>query len=130
MKRISVFLVLGLICLISLGFINHQHDSNRVNQSFLEKDIRFVTGHPQKKDVLFVGTSRSLYQSIDNGQNFEEILRPQGSNAGVNYLYIYVPDDTDEIDFYAATDSGLYVSHNQGSSWKRIFYSKDENKSK
>ena len=115
--------LLGLVVsVLTLGFTGNSLWWGKSRSMIQESEIRFINIHPSNNATLFVGTSKALYVSTDQGKSFRVVLTPQGEKKGVNAVFV-APDDTR---IYAATDSGLYMSEDEAGSWKRVYYDSDE----
>ena len=118
-RILLIFLLAG----VSFGFSTDLSVWSKIGQGIYEADIRSIKIDPINDERIYVGTSKALYRSIDKGRNYQIILRPSGEQKGVNDIYI--TNDRLQI-IYAATDSGLYESTNDGATWSRIYYSSDK----
>ncbi len=85
-----------------------------------EVPISSITSDPKRPEVIYVGTSQTLYISRDNGKTWTR----RGGNLPLgNYTSILInPNNTDEVFISSAleTDGGIYYSKDAGSNWKRI----------
>jgi photosystem II stability/assembly factor-like uncharacterized protein len=115
----SLSLVLGVV---SLGFSSDVGIWQKTGQGVYESDARVLKVDPTDDDTVYVGTSKALYKSLDQGKTYKVILRPSGEQSGVNDIYI-VSDDPETI--FAATDAGLYESRDGGNIWSRVYNSSD-----
>ncbi len=85
-----------------------------------EPEVTAVAVSPSDPSLIFAGTDKAIYKSINQGKEFALALLLSGQEGRVNFLYIS-PQEAASV--YAATDGGLYVSKNNGEKWERIFYS-------
>lgn len=65
-----------------------------------------------EKNTIFIGTTKGLYKSIDNGSNWEKI----GAEIGTHILNIACSGS----DTYASTENGLFISRDNGKSWEKL----------
>ncbi len=72
--------------------------------------------------VIYFGSDNAVFKTEDGGQTWRSILLISGQNNAVKFL---LNDAEDNNSLYAATGNGLFYSHNQGESWKRIFRGKN-----
>lgn len=63
---------------------------------------------------VYAASGREVLKRSASGQ-WESVLSVRGSSGDVNFLL------SDQNLLYAATDNGLFCSHNQGKNWKKIF---------
>ncbi len=112
--------MISLVACLGLGFSVDTAVWYKSSQGVYESDIRNIFIDPTDDVVIYAGTSKALYKSINEGKSYRMILRPSGERSGINDVYI-LPDQPEII--YAATDVGLYESLNEGKSWDRIYYS-------
>ena len=104
----------------------------------------------ENSSAILAGTQQAVYRSMDEGKTFRPILQLPSSEKRINYLYISYsrlsfpnalvgnpiirpPTETfggdsqfsTEPSIFAATNSGLFVSQDQGLRWEKIFSSAD-----
>ncbi len=87
-----------------------------------ETDIRTLTTDPHNNRIIYVGTSKSLYQSKDKGKHYKRILEVQGNEKAINSIYV---TDVQPSLIYAATDQGLYESQSNDGRWQRTYFDSD-----
>jgi len=121
-SKIKIFILLILGTIPHWGFIDTPHVWNRVGNGVLESDILYLDIHPTKKSIIFATTPQGLYRSVNGGGDFQFVLSPQGSDKTVNQIYIQ-PEGI--LTIYAATNSGVYQSQDEGRRWEQIFYASD-----
>lgn len=146
-NREAAAILIIMAAAVSLGFTSTGNWQKRM-AGILEPQINCILADRKDNNVLYVGTSQALYMSNNQGRSFQPTLRIQGSEKGINYIYqeashpvilspavggtqnleILSPprrrgqdDHNDDGVIYAATDSGLYTSDNQGKKWQSIF---------
>lgn len=85
-------------------------------------NLRTVLVEPDNPKVIYIGSNDTVLKTEDGGETWRNILSIRGQNKVVNFLLFGLQDRNS---LYAATGNGLYYSHNQGKSWKRIFRGKD-----
>ncbi len=73
----------------------------------------------ENSSAILAGTQQAVYRSTDEGKTFRPVLQLPSSEKRINYLYI-----NGEV-IFAATNSGLFVSQDQGLRWEKIFSSAD-----
>jgi len=95
---------------------------HKSGQGIYESDVRIIFVNPMDDKIIYAGTSKALYKSINTGKSYRAVLRPSGEQKRVNDIYI-PPDQPATV--YAATDAGLYESLNEGKTWNRIYDSSD-----
>jgi len=117
--RSQLFIVM-LMSILGFGFAEDTNIWKKISTGLYENDIRSIFINPKDDHLIYVGTSKALYKSNDQGQNYQAILRPSGEQKEINDIYISL--DQPEV-IYAATGSGLYESSDGGKSWDRIYYS-------
>lgn len=110
MKKYIVFiglLVLGLgICVFAEDLV-----WENIGRQILDVNVILVDRLNPK--YIYVGTKRGIFKSEDGGSSFRPDTR---LNKNINFLL----QDKQNI-VYAATIGGLFISCDQGESWKRIF---------
>ena len=116
-----IFLInFSIMAIIGVGWTAHAFIWAKASNQIYESVIRCIKVHPLNDSEIFVGTSKALYRSANKGRDYKIVLRPQGRQASINDVFIS-KDPIPHI--YAATDSGLYESTDNGNSFKRIYSS-------
>lgn len=64
------------------------------------------------KNTIFMGTTKGMYKSSDNGANWEKI----SAEIGTHILAI----NTSGLTIYAGTEKGLFISRDNGKSWEKL----------
>lgn len=90
---------------------------NWQNQSvnMTKKDIKSIAIHPLKSNIIIAGTwGGGIFKSIDSGSNWTV------ANSGLtNPLVYYVSTlNLDSLCFFSCTMAGLFISKDEGTSWK------------
>ena len=90
-------------------------------------DIRItcVVAHPTSLDLLYAGSERAVYSSVDRGRQWQQRLRCPAS-AQVTFIGV---DPFDGRRVLVATTHGLYGSLDGGAHWTRLFQAAGEGKS-
>lgn len=102
---------------LGLGFSSQQTGWEKMSESPYGASIRRMLVLDQGR-IWILGTDKSIYRSVDGGKNFLAAPTLDGLNNGVNDLY---SSPAEAGDIYAATDRGVYLSRDQGSTWKVAF---------
>ncbi|MCH7762010.1 lamin tail domain-containing protein, partial [candidate division TA06 bacterium] len=87
-----------------------------VTHGIPEGDFRTVAVDPYRPGRVYVGTSKSLYRTLDRGRTWKKVLSVRGTLKAVNQIRFI-----SEKEILAATDNGLYYSSNDGTSWEKRF---------
>ena len=85
-----------------------------------EVPISSIAVDPKRPEIIYVGTTQTLYMSRDGGRNW---MRRGGNLPLGNFTSILInPNNTDEVFLSSAleTDGGIYFSKDAGQSWKRV----------
>ena len=137
---------------MSLGFRKEIQPTGdvwqKVSNSIDESDVTsllIVSG--EDSPVILVGTQQGVYRSVDDGKTFQPVLQLSSREKKINYLY--TPDNTSEPEpaqedsgsnspalnlnhskhfpfgVFAAANSGLFMSQDEGLRWEKIFSSAD-----
>lgn len=80
--------------------------------------VRVALVEPEQGRVIYLGAEKGVYKSSDAGGEYRSVLIPRGQSRRVNFLLF---EALRGGRIYVATGNGLYLSSNQGRSWKRIF---------
>jgi hypothetical protein len=117
MKRIVVIAVVAII----LGGNCWAEEPKWQEISRGEVNVKSAVVDPDDPKVIYMGTDKGIFKTIDAGGTWRNILLLRGDNRLVNQL---VFDPQDKKVLYAATGVGLYYSANEGLRWTRIFKGK------
>ena len=85
-----------------------------------EVPISSIAVDPKRPEIIYVGTTQTLYMSRDGGRNW---MRRGGNLPLGNFTSILInPNNTDEVFLSSAmeTDGGIYFSKDAGQNWKRV----------
>ncbi|MDD5653614.1 MAG: hypothetical protein PHT31_05610 [Candidatus Omnitrophica bacterium] len=82
------------------------------------RDIKAVLINPYNPKLIFMAAKNQLLATIDGGKSWQRLLSIKGQYNLANVLSFY-PLNNNFL--YAATQSGLYFSDNQGRNWRKIF---------
>src|SRR3989338_8596387 len=108
--------------IMNMGFVGTDCVWQKFSNGLNETDVLSIALDPKNNSTILLGTSKSIYQSTDQGHDFHSILDLALSDQGVNFLYI-----SPESNYYlATTNSGLFVSEDRGQKWQKIFSPSDE----
>ena len=86
-----------------------------VTHGIPENDFRAVAVYPKDGNGIYVGSSKSLYRSVDGGGTWRKILSLHGTLKEVHQIQI-TPQE-----IWVASDSGLYDSFDKGETWEKSF---------
>ncbi|HIN81479.1 MAG TPA: hypothetical protein EYN01_00905 [Chromatiales bacterium] len=107
-----------------------QRVTNRLPESWLRRSSRInaIAFDQNDSDLIYIGSSRYVYRSRDNGNSWEQLIsRNTGSGWTHTGLNIFGhtrdievnPTNPDQI-FIATADHGIAVSNDRGYSWNKI----------
>ena len=119
---LSALLVLAFYCFV-LG--EEPQFWEKTGAGLADSETTCLVIHPQNPSVVFAGTTRAVYKSTNGGMDFARVFDVPGNAPRVNYLYI--KDERAGI-IYAATDSGLFASQDNGERFEQIYLSSDAKK--
>ncbi|MEW5758189.1 MAG: hypothetical protein AB1755_01770 [Candidatus Omnitrophota bacterium] len=119
MGRAKLFLGI-LICFIFFPIHTFAAKETVWQQLNLGPDFNFysVCVHPKNKDIIFVGTDRSVLKVIKE-KEAQEVLNVTGDTKTVNYLSYFQYKKRNIL--FAATGNGLFISKNDGRNWNKVF---------
>ncbi len=139
--KVMISMFLGLMFVVSIyGFSGNFESDNlpkpegveqmpglgslsweKVGHGISEAEVTAIAVSVSARPVLYAGTSKAIYRLTTGANSYLASLYLEGSQRQVNDLYV----DGEDQSAYAATDSGLYVSRDEGKSWKKIYFSKE-----
>jgi len=85
-------------------------------------DVSSVLVEPGNSSIMYLGSGKGIFKSVDAGKAWINILSVKGRNQQINFILF---DPKDKNSLYAATGNGLFYSANQGRDWRRIFQGKN-----
>jgi hypothetical protein len=86
----------------------------------LEGAVKAVAIDPFDASIIYAGTNKAVYLSIDGGEEFRSILNFQGEDNETQQIFI-VKDQPDTI--FVVTHFAVYGSIDAGHHWQKIFTS-------
>ncbi|RKY43340.1 MAG: hypothetical protein DRP80_05605 [Candidatus Omnitrophota bacterium] len=116
MKRGVLFIVFVLV-----GSYAFSWDFSKVWG--VDDELYSIEVSPFDENILFVGSNRALYKSIDGGKTFRKVLVIKGDSKSINDI-LFDPYQANLI--YLAADSGVYLSKDSGERFSKIFKTVDE----
>ena len=105
-----------LICMSCSNVVFGEEVWEEVTNGIPETDFQTIAVSPRDATHVYVGTSKSLYRTLDGGKSWKNVLSIHGTLKAVHQILI-----TPGEDIWAATDNGLYYSSTQGESWEKRF---------
>ncbi|MFQ5586565.1 MAG: WD40/YVTN/BNR-like repeat-containing protein, partial [Thermodesulfobacteriota bacterium] len=90
----------------------------RMNRGIHDLDLRTIAAIPDSADVVYMGSSKAIYKTVNGGGNWVEIVSFKGTENLINILAVGTMS-TDMV--IAGTTDGLYMSRDQGKNWRRVF---------
>lgn len=128
MKKILIsgcIVLIGLLLFLSKSessFFKTELSWEDSSQGLREKDVKCILFDLNDQNQIYIGTDRALYASKDQGKYYKKILNISKA-GGVNFL---LQDKSSSQDIFAATADGLFISQNNGKSWRNVFRGKNE----
>ena len=78
--------------------------------------VRAISIHPNNSKVIFVGTQRGVYRTLDGGDNFERMNMSEGRHV---WAIKFHPDDPDTM-FLGTEGSEVFKSTDGGENWDHL----------
>ena len=78
--------------------------------------VRAISIHPNNSKVIFVGTQRGVYRTLDGGDNFERMNMSEGRHV---WAIKFHPDDPDTM-FLGTEGSEVFKSTDGGEIWDHL----------
>ena len=78
--------------------------------------VRTIAIHPEDQAVIFAGTQRGVYRSVDRGDNWERMNMTEGR---VVWSLKFHPNNT-KIMFLGTEGSEVYKSEDGGENWQYL----------
>jgi len=98
----------------------------KISHGISEAEVMRVAISHFERPCIYAGTSNAIYRSTAGKGGYLTSLYLEGSQKQVNDLYVDALDRA----IYAATDSGLYMSGDEGAHWKKIYASRESREEK
>ncbi len=83
-----------------------------------ELDIHTVAAGSKDPAIIFAGSNKTIYRTVDSGMSWHQVLRLP---AGDNHIWSIDVDDADPKIVYVCTDQGIYKSEDSGRKWSLFF---------
>ena len=90
----------------------------KVGSGINEPEITAIDTVLGQMPIIYVGTSKAVYRSVDGGKSCSLVLYIKGSKQRVNDIHI---SNKEKSSIYVASDAGVFVSDSEGKQWKKIF---------
>jgi photosystem II stability/assembly factor-like uncharacterized protein len=82
--------------------------------TFVECDVRAVAVHPQRPEVLFMGTELGLFRSADGADSWAQV---EGPLAGLQVWSIHIPPRRPDVMLVGTRPAALFRSEDGGQTW-------------
>ena len=105
----ALFAYLVSFCFTSLVY--SQPSSWTSDGPYVDTDIYSLAMAVSNPDILYAGTSRGVFKSVDSGLNWTRT----GNLLALTRVVQVDPTNSDVV--FAGTDDGIYKSDNGGSTW-------------
>lgn len=115
MRRRVIFLSI-LSCMMMVGSGQAQWLS--VAGTLPEIDVQSVVASAVDSDVIYAGTDRRIYRTLNAGQSWRQIMGLKGTEDRITFL---VNDPVQADTVYVGTTKGLRRSLDRGEHWQ-VFY--------
>jgi photosystem II stability/assembly factor-like uncharacterized protein len=95
-------------------------DSWKSLYSFEQKDVKQLLINPYNSQHIYVGTSRRLYQSLDQGNSWTEILEDKAKDfPGINqYKQLFFTQPAGNLIYLSRY--GIFTSRDNAQSWQPV----------
>ncbi|MCA9398912.1 MAG: hypothetical protein KC618_04120 [Candidatus Omnitrophica bacterium] len=122
-----IWLLLILLVLSGVGFTYKNGLWKPVDRLVFHKEPTVIRALSlEDKEFLYVAVGGDVFQSSDNGHNWERLFHAVGPNSRIQDIYI-PSQHFNEI--YLPTTDGLYHSFDNGRHWRRLFLASDDKQS-
>lgn len=116
---IRIIVPLAILVLAENGFSYQSEEKWKdISYGIDEIDLKTVAVNPQDPDVIYAGSTKSIFKSPDGGKTWQKLYMVRGTLTLVNVLSID-PRNPDIV--YAGTQNGLYKTIDAGARWGKIF---------
>lgn len=82
-----------------------------------DTQVQAITVHPTNADVVYIGTHKGPYRSLDGGDHWERLDFP---DAGTQVWSVLVHPKDPRILYAGTSPVGVYRSDDGGDSWRRL----------
>lgn len=90
----------------------------RSDKGIDESKIAAVCVIKEAPQIVFAGSERTVYKSVDAGKSWSRVFMLKSQRKGINFIAYHL---SKTYKIYAACADGLYLSPDGGEGWKRIF---------
>ncbi len=116
MKRKIVILTVWLVS--SDLIASAQNTWVNLSGGLKEMDIRSVAVDPKNPKIIFAGSEKRLYRTLDQGKSWKGVLDVRGSDNAIHCIYI---DPSNPKEIYVGTHEGVQRSEDGGERWNAFF---------
>lgn len=127
--RINAAGVCIYLCCIMVSIAAADGENMRweeVSNGIRERDLDRVAVVRDDPDTVFISSQKAVYKTVNNGEEWNEILSFRGTGNAVNTIFAI---SGKPLTVYAGTKEGLFRSDDGGTGWKRIFSGMGEERS-
>ena len=112
--------VISILAVSMLNLLGSKAGAEWTNLSngLNELDIQSLAIDSKEPQIIFAGSEKRVYKTVDNGNKWKQILTVRGSDNRVRAIY---PDPSDSKGVYVCTEHGLLRSEDGGKRWNTIF---------
>ncbi|MBI4355571.1 MAG: hypothetical protein HY597_03865 [Candidatus Omnitrophica bacterium] len=118
MRRLTGLVAIGLCCVLPGTPLAADPVWRRLGEGLREPGVLAVAVDPAEPHRLYVGTTRRVYGSTDDGAHWRTLLSLRGSTTAVHGIAV---DAGRPRQLWAATEDGLWHSPDQGAHWQVRF---------
>ena len=112
------FVMLLVVFGLTWGYSAQAAEWVSISKGLDDLDIRSLAADPKDSRVIFAGSEKRVYKTLDGGDSWKQILGVKGSDNKVRFIYVDI-SNPDHI--YVATDQGVRKSKDGGKHWEVFF---------
>lgn len=116
MKRQVVFLAWALAALLSQNA--GAAEWVPLSKGLDDPGIRALAVHPRDAGVIFAGSERRVYRTMNGGGSWKQVFSVHGRSNAVRFIYV---DPSDPGTVYVAAKDGVQRSSDGGRRWTKVF---------
>lgn len=115
-KRIVIFIVF----FSAIGSVSAKAYAawTKYSAGIIEGKVNCLLVDSQALGFMLVGTDKAIYRATGKNTDFSPVLQNHGASLAIQQIYRNAAVSSS---IYSATDSGVFVSDDQGQAWRQIF---------